>query len=88
MKKTQHKTQPIQSLHKPLHQAQEGRNQKEERTQPRRLGKGDLKHNKLKKIMKRQRNTTEMKEQIRNTEVQINEQEIGKLPEKVFRIVK
>ena len=36
--------------------------------------------------MKRQRNTTQMKEQTRNTEVQINEQEIGKLPEKEFRI--
>ena len=32
--------------------------------------------------MKKQRNTTQMKEQIRNTEVQINEEEIGKLPEK------
>ena len=29
-----------------------------------------------------QRNTTQMKEQIRNTEVQINEEEIGKLSEK------
>ena len=28
-----------------------------------------------------------MKEQIRNTEVQINEEEIGKLPEKELRIV-
>ena len=28
-----------------------------------------------------------MKEQIRNTEVQINEEEICKLPEKQFRIV-
>ena len=37
--------------------------------------------------MKRQRNTTEMKEQIRNTEVQINEEKIGKLPEKEFRIM-
>ena len=35
--------------------------------------------------MKWQRNTTQMKEQTRNTEVQINEEEIGKLPEKVFR---
>ena len=34
-----------------------------------------------------QRNTTEMKEQTRNTEVQINEEEIGKLPEKEFRIM-
>ena len=32
--------------------------------------------------MKRQRNTNQMKEQTRNTEVQINEEEIGKLPEK------
>ena len=37
--------------------------------------------------MKRQRNTAEMKEQPRNTEVQINEEEIGKLPEKEFRIM-
>ena len=37
--------------------------------------------------MKRQRNTTQMKDQIRNTEVQINEEEIGKLPEKEFRIM-
>ena len=32
--------------------------------------------------MKRQRNTAQMKEQMRNTEVQINEEEIGKSPEK------
>ena len=38
-------------------------------------------------IMKRQRNTTQMKEQTRNTEVQINEEEIGKLPEKEIRIM-
>ena len=31
--------------------------------------------------MKRQRNTAQMKEQTRNTEVQINEEEISKLPE-------
>ena len=37
--------------------------------------------------MKRQRNTTQMKEQTRNTEVQINEEEIGKLPEREFRII-
>ena len=41
----------------------------------------------LKKIMKRQRNTAQMKEQTRNTEVQIDEEEIGKLPEKEFRIM-
>ena len=37
--------------------------------------------------MKRQRNTTQMKQQTRNTEVQINEEEIGKLPKKEFRIM-
>ena len=37
--------------------------------------------------MKSQRNTTQMKEQTRNIEVQINEEEIGKLPEKEFRIM-
>jgi len=37
--------------------------------------------------MKRQRNATQMKEQIRNTDVQINEEETGKLPEKEFRIM-
>ena len=37
--------------------------------------------------MKMQRNTTLLKEQTRNTEVQINEEEIGKLPEKEYRIM-
>ena len=37
--------------------------------------------------MKRQKNTTQMKEQTRNTEVQINQDEIGKIPEKQFRIM-
>ena len=37
--------------------------------------------------MKSQRNI-QMKEQTRNTEVQINEEEIGKLPEKEFRIMR
>ena len=37
--------------------------------------------------MKRQRNTAQMKEQTRNTEVQISKEEIGKLPEKEFRIM-
>ena len=31
--------------------------------------------------MKRQRNSAQMKEQDRNTEVQTNEEKIGKLPE-------
>ena len=37
--------------------------------------------------MRRQRNTTQVKGQTRNTEVQINENEIGNLPEKKFRIM-
>jgi len=37
--------------------------------------------------MKKQRNTIQMKKQIRNTEVQIDEEEIGKIPEKEFRIM-
>ena len=38
--------------------------------------------------MKMQRNTTQMKEQTRNTEVQRNKEEIGKPPEKEFRIMR
>ena len=38
--------------------------------------------------MKRQRNATQVKEQLRDAQVQINEEEIGKLPEKQFRIIK
>ena len=37
--------------------------------------------------MKRQRNTTQMKEQTKNTEIQISEEETEKLPEKEFRIM-
>ena len=37
--------------------------------------------------MKRQKNITQMKEQTRNTEIQINEEDIGKLPEKEIRIM-
>ena len=37
--------------------------------------------------MKMQRNTTQMKKQMRNTEVQTIEEEIGKLPEKEFIIM-
>ena len=37
--------------------------------------------------MERQRNTTQMKEKTRNTGAQTNEEEIGKLPEKEFRIM-
>ena len=37
--------------------------------------------------MKRQKNTAQVKEQTRSREVQINEEEIGKLPGKEFRII-
>ena len=37
--------------------------------------------------MKRQKNTTQMKEQTRNIEVQINEEETANLPEKELRIM-
>ena len=37
--------------------------------------------------MKRQKNTEQMKEQTRSTEVQINDEEIGKLCEKEFRLM-
>ena len=37
--------------------------------------------------MTRQRNTAQMKKQVRKTEVQINEEKIGKLPGKEFRIM-
>ena len=37
--------------------------------------------------MKRQRNTTQMKKQTRNTKVQRNEEGIGKIPEKKFRMM-
>ena len=36
--------------------------------------------------MKRKRNTVQMKKQPRNTQAQINEEEVGKLPEKESRI--
>ena len=38
-------------------------------------------------MMIRQRNIAQMKEQSRNSQVQINEEEIAKLPEKEFRII-
>ena len=65
----------------------EGRGQKEQIIQPWILGKGDLKHNKLKKKLKRQRNIEQLKKQQRSTQAQISEEKIGKLPEKEFRIM-
>ena len=37
--------------------------------------------------MKRQKNIAQMKEETRNTQDQINEEEIGELPEKEFRVM-
>ena len=88
-----HKSHPTQSLHKPLDQPYEDRNQKKERIQPQSLGKVEIKYNKLrkkiiiKKKKQRQRNTAQMKEQPRNTQVEINEEGIGKLPDKEFRVM-
>ena len=48
--------------------------------------KGDPKHSKLSK-MRRQRNTKQMKEQGKNPPDQTNEEEIGSLPEKEFRVM-
>ena len=47
--------------------------------------KGGPKHSKLSK-MRRQRNTQQMKEQGKNPPDQTNEEEIGSLPEKQFRV--
>ena len=44
-----YKSHPTQSLHKPLDQPYEDRNQKKERIQPQSLGKVEIKYNKLKK---------------------------------------
>ena len=50
------------------------------------MRKGDPKHNKLSKI-RRDRNTQQMKEQGKNPPDLTNEEEIGSLPEKEFRIM-
>ena len=50
------------------------------------LRKGDPKHSKLSK-MRRQRNIQQMKEQGKNQPDQTNEEEIGSLTEKEFRVM-
>ena len=50
------------------------------------LRKGDPIHSKISK-MRRQKNTQQMKEQGQNTPDLTNEEEIGSLPEKEFRIM-
>ena len=63
----------------------EGRHQKQRELRICSLRKEDPKHSKLSKI-RRQRNT-QMKEQSKNPPDQTNEEEIGSLPEKVFRVM-
>ena len=62
------------------------RHQKQEEQRPCNLQKGDLKYSELDK-MRRQRNMLQMKEQDKNPQDQINEEEIDSLPEKLFRIM-
>ena len=63
-----------------------GRHQKQWELRTYSLRKGDRKHSKLNK-MRRQRNIQQMKEQGKNPPDQTNEEEIGSLPEKEFRIM-
>ena len=48
--------------------------------------KGDPKHSKLSKV-RRQRNTQQMKEQSKNPPDQTNEEELGSVPEREFRVM-
>ena len=63
-----------------------GRHQKQRELQTCSLRKGDPKHSKLNKIRK-QRNTQQIKQQGKTPPYQTNEEEIGNLPEKEFRIM-
>ena len=49
-------------------------------------GKGDLKHSRLDKV-KRNKTIMQMKKQDKKLKGQVNEEEIGKPPEKQFRIM-
>ena len=62
------------------------RHQKQRELRTCSLQKGDHTNSKLSK-MKRQKNTQEMKEQGKNSPDLTNEEEIGSLPEKEFRIM-
>ena len=94
--KTQHKSHPIRSLHKPLDHLRraetkrkkefnllQGKNSTSLKPRKRKPNTQYLK----KKEKEKHRNTTHLKEQTRNTEVQKNEEEIGKLPKKELRIM-
>ena len=82
---------PVPSTRKPTQPteptlATRGRHQKQWEIWTCSLRKGDPKHSKLSK-MRRQRNTQQMKEQGRSPPDQTNEEEIGSLPEKEFRVM-
>ena len=64
-----------------------GRHQKQWELRTCSLQKGDPKHSKLSK-MRRHRNTHQMKEQGKNPPDHTNEEEIGSLPEKEFRVMR
>ena len=82
---------PIPSTRKPTQPTEPtlatgGRHQKQRELQTCSLQKGDPKHSKLSK-MRRQRNTQQMKEQGKHPPDRTNEEEIGNLPEKEFRVM-
>ena len=82
---------PVPSIRKPTQpteptRATGGRHQKQRELGTCSLRNGDPKHSKLGK-MRRQRNTQQLKEQGKTPPVQTNEEEIGSLPEKEFRVM-
>ena len=83
--------EPVPSTRKPTQPTEPslatgGRHQKQQKLQTCSLRKGDPEHSKL-SIMKRQRNTQQIKEQGKNPPDQTIEEEIGSLPEKEFRVM-
>ena len=63
-----------------------GRHQKQEETQSCSLQKRDHTHRNSGK-MRSQRNMLQMREQDKNLQGQLNEEKIGNLPEKEFRVI-
>ena len=76
------------NLHKPLDQLHPlGADTKSKRNyNPTACKNGDSKHSKSDKI-RRDRTMSQMKEQSKNPQDQIKEEEIGNLPEKEFRVI-
>ena len=82
---------PVPSTRKPTQPTEPtlatgDRYQKQRTIQTCSLKKGDPKHSKLSK-MRRQRKTQQMKKQGKNPPDLTNEEEVGSLPEKEFRIM-